>query len=144
MNFSTTASLRARNSPHRGDCQERASWRRRSHWPTALSTKRRKLDATLCCTVSSRFTGERRLARTFSRTLTLWLESLCDWRSRHSAKWSGYRWRRSGLRERKDGGWYKMAQSGVAVLEDDVEVQANACVDRATVARRASGGVQAG
>src|SRR6202008_3085337 len=32
-----------------------------------------------------------------------------------------------------DGSWYKMAQSGPAVLEDDVEIQANSCVDRATV-----------
>src|SRR6202007_835220 len=32
-----------------------------------------------------------------------------------------------------DGGWNKMVQSGPAVLEDDVEVQANACIDRATV-----------
>ncbi len=32
-----------------------------------------------------------------------------------------------------DGTWHKMVQSGPAVLEDDVEVQANACVDRATV-----------
>jgi UDP-3-O-[3-hydroxymyristoyl] glucosamine N-acyltransferase len=32
-----------------------------------------------------------------------------------------------------DGSWHKMVQSGPAVLEDDVEVQANACVDRATV-----------
>jgi UDP-3-O-[3-hydroxymyristoyl] glucosamine N-acyltransferase len=31
------------------------------------------------------------------------------------------------------GGWYKIAQSGPAVLEDAVEVQANACVDRASV-----------
>jgi len=38
-----------------------------------------------------------------------------------------------GFARQKDGGWYKMAQSGPAVLEDDVEVQANACVDRATV-----------
>jgi len=38
-----------------------------------------------------------------------------------------------GFAKQKDGGWYKMAQSGPAVLEDDVEVQANACVDRATV-----------
>ena len=38
-----------------------------------------------------------------------------------------------GFAKRKDGTWYKMAQSGPAVLEDDVEVQANACVDRATV-----------
>jgi UDP-3-O-[3-hydroxymyristoyl] glucosamine N-acyltransferase len=38
-----------------------------------------------------------------------------------------------GFAKRKDGSWYKMAQSGPAVLEDDVEVQSNACVDRATV-----------
>ena len=38
-----------------------------------------------------------------------------------------------GFAKQKDGAWYKMAQSGPAVLEDDVEVQANACVDRATV-----------
>src|SRR5215510_13748194 len=38
-----------------------------------------------------------------------------------------------GFAKQKEGGWYKMAQSGPAVLEDDVEVQANACVDRATV-----------
>jgi UDP-3-O-[3-hydroxymyristoyl] glucosamine N-acyltransferase len=38
-----------------------------------------------------------------------------------------------GYAKQKDGTWYKMAQSGPAVLEDDVEVQANACVDRATV-----------
>jgi UDP-3-O-[3-hydroxymyristoyl] glucosamine N-acyltransferase len=38
-----------------------------------------------------------------------------------------------GFAKREDGTWYKMAQSGPTVLEDDVEVQANACVDRATV-----------
>ena len=38
-----------------------------------------------------------------------------------------------GFAKQKDGTWYKMCQSGPAVLEDDVEVQANACVDRATV-----------
>jgi UDP-3-O-[3-hydroxymyristoyl] glucosamine N-acyltransferase len=31
------------------------------------------------------------------------------------------------------GHWQKIVQSGPAVLEDDVEVQANACVDRASV-----------
>ena len=31
------------------------------------------------------------------------------------------------------GLWHKIVQSGPAVLEDDVEVQANACVDRASV-----------
>lgn len=38
-----------------------------------------------------------------------------------------------GFAKRPDGTWHKMAQSGPAILEDDVEVQANACVDRATV-----------
>jgi UDP-3-O-[3-hydroxymyristoyl] glucosamine N-acyltransferase len=38
-----------------------------------------------------------------------------------------------GFAKQKDGNWYKMQQPGPAVLEDDVEVQANACVDRATV-----------
>ncbi len=31
------------------------------------------------------------------------------------------------------GRWYKIVQSGIAVLEDDVEVQANTCVDRASI-----------
>jgi UDP-3-O-[3-hydroxymyristoyl] glucosamine N-acyltransferase len=38
-----------------------------------------------------------------------------------------------GFAKRADGTWHKMVQSGPTVLEDDVEVQANACVDRATV-----------
>jgi UDP-3-O-[3-hydroxymyristoyl] glucosamine N-acyltransferase len=38
-----------------------------------------------------------------------------------------------GFAKQQDGTWYKMQQSGPAVLEDDVEVQSNACVDRATV-----------
>lgn len=38
-----------------------------------------------------------------------------------------------GFAKQSDGTWYKMQQSGPAVLEDDVEIQANACVDRATV-----------
>ena len=38
-----------------------------------------------------------------------------------------------GFAKQKDGTWYKMQQSGPAILEDDVEVQSNACVDRATV-----------
>jgi UDP-3-O-[3-hydroxymyristoyl] glucosamine N-acyltransferase len=38
-----------------------------------------------------------------------------------------------GFAKRSDGTWHKMAQSGPTVLEDDVEVQANACIDRATV-----------
>ena len=38
-----------------------------------------------------------------------------------------------GFAKQSDGSHYKMAQSGVAVIEDDVEVQALSCVDRATV-----------
>ncbi len=30
-------------------------------------------------------------------------------------------------------GWHKIVQSGVAVIEDNVEVQANSCVDRASI-----------
>ncbi len=38
-----------------------------------------------------------------------------------------------GFAKQPDGRWYKMVQSGPAVIEDDVEIQANSCVDRATV-----------
>jgi len=38
-----------------------------------------------------------------------------------------------GFAKRSDGRWHKILQSGVTVLEDDVEIQANSCVDRATV-----------
>jgi UDP-3-O-[3-hydroxymyristoyl] glucosamine N-acyltransferase len=38
-----------------------------------------------------------------------------------------------GFAKDNAGQWYKIVQSGPAVLEDDVEVQANACVDRASV-----------
>ena len=38
-----------------------------------------------------------------------------------------------GFAKQPDGSYYKMVQSGIAVMEDDVEVQANSCVDRATV-----------
>ena len=38
-----------------------------------------------------------------------------------------------GFAKDDSGGWYKIVQSGPAILEDDVEVQANACVDRASV-----------
>jgi UDP-3-O-[3-hydroxymyristoyl] glucosamine N-acyltransferase len=34
---------------------------------------------------------------------------------------------------RTSSGWYKIVQSGPTILEDDVEVQANACVDRASI-----------
>ncbi|MHB8303508.1 MAG: UDP-3-O-(3-hydroxymyristoyl)glucosamine N-acyltransferase [Acidobacteriaceae bacterium] len=38
-----------------------------------------------------------------------------------------------GFAKDADGRWYKILQSGPAVLEDAVEVQANACIDRASV-----------
>ena len=38
-----------------------------------------------------------------------------------------------GFAPKAGGGWYKIVQSGPAVLEDGVEVQANACVDRASI-----------
>jgi UDP-3-O-[3-hydroxymyristoyl] glucosamine N-acyltransferase len=38
-----------------------------------------------------------------------------------------------GFAKDDSGCWHKIVQSGPAVLESDVEVQANACVDRASV-----------
>jgi UDP-3-O-[3-hydroxymyristoyl] glucosamine N-acyltransferase len=38
-----------------------------------------------------------------------------------------------GFARQADGRWRKMLQAGSAVLGDDVEVQANSCVDRATI-----------
>ena len=38
-----------------------------------------------------------------------------------------------GFAKQADGTWYKILQSGPAVLEDNVEIQANACVDRASI-----------
>jgi len=38
-----------------------------------------------------------------------------------------------GYAKRDDGSYYKIAQSGIVVLEDDVEVGANATIDRATI-----------
>jgi UDP-3-O-[3-hydroxymyristoyl] glucosamine N-acyltransferase len=38
-----------------------------------------------------------------------------------------------GFAKQKDGSWHKMVQAGPTVLEDDVEIQANSCVDRATI-----------
>ena len=37
-----------------------------------------------------------------------------------------------GFAQTKDG-WYKIVQSGPAILEDYVEVQANSCIDRASI-----------
>lgn len=38
-----------------------------------------------------------------------------------------------GFAKNEQGQWHKIVQSGPAVLEDDVEVQANACIDRASI-----------
>lgn len=38
-----------------------------------------------------------------------------------------------GFAKQADGTWSKMTQSGPAIIEDDVEIQSNACVDRATI-----------
>ena len=38
-----------------------------------------------------------------------------------------------GFARQADGHWYKMRQSGITVIEDDVEVQAQSVIDRATV-----------
>ena len=38
-----------------------------------------------------------------------------------------------GFARQTDGSWYKILQSGPAILEDNVEVQANACIDRASI-----------
>lgn len=38
-----------------------------------------------------------------------------------------------GFAKDNDGNWEKIVQSGPAILEDSVEVQANACIDRASI-----------
>ena len=38
-----------------------------------------------------------------------------------------------GFARQSDGAWYKILQSGPVVIEDNVEIQANACVDRASI-----------
>ena len=38
-----------------------------------------------------------------------------------------------GFAKRSDGHWHKIMQNAPVVIEDDVEIQANACIDRATV-----------
>jgi UDP-3-O-[3-hydroxymyristoyl] glucosamine N-acyltransferase len=40
-----------------------------------------------------------------------------------------------GFAKDDQGHWHKIVQSGPAVLDDNVEVQANACIDRASVGR---------
>jgi UDP-3-O-[3-hydroxymyristoyl] glucosamine N-acyltransferase len=38
-----------------------------------------------------------------------------------------------GFARQPDGRWHKMRQSGIAIIDDDVEIQANSAIDRATV-----------
>ncbi|QNI35539.1 UDP-3-O-(3-hydroxymyristoyl)glucosamine N-acyltransferase [Edaphobacter albus] len=38
-----------------------------------------------------------------------------------------------GFAKQADGSWYKILQSGPTILENNVEVQANACIDRASI-----------
>ncbi|MGC1107873.1 MAG: UDP-3-O-(3-hydroxymyristoyl)glucosamine N-acyltransferase [Candidatus Acidiferrales bacterium] len=38
-----------------------------------------------------------------------------------------------GFAREKNGSWHKMQQMGPAIIEDDVEIQANSAIDRATV-----------
>ena len=38
-----------------------------------------------------------------------------------------------GFAKRADGRWHKIMQNAPVVIEDDVEIQANSCIDRATV-----------
>jgi UDP-3-O-[3-hydroxymyristoyl] glucosamine N-acyltransferase len=38
-----------------------------------------------------------------------------------------------GFAQQQDGAWHKIRQSGIAVIEDDVEIQAHSAIDRATV-----------
>jgi UDP-3-O-[3-hydroxymyristoyl] glucosamine N-acyltransferase len=38
-----------------------------------------------------------------------------------------------GFARRADGSWHKILQQSPVVIEDDVEIQANSCIDRATV-----------
>jgi UDP-3-O-[3-hydroxymyristoyl] glucosamine N-acyltransferase len=38
-----------------------------------------------------------------------------------------------GFARQSDGSWYKILQSGPVVIEDHVEIQANSCIDRATI-----------
>jgi UDP-3-O-[3-hydroxymyristoyl] glucosamine N-acyltransferase len=38
-----------------------------------------------------------------------------------------------GFAKRSDNSHYKIVQSGVVILEDDVEIQAHTCIDRATI-----------
>ncbi|MHB1702205.1 MAG: UDP-3-O-(3-hydroxymyristoyl)glucosamine N-acyltransferase [Acidobacteriaceae bacterium] len=44
----------------------------------------------------------------------------------------GFGFARNGVLPHQ-GDWFKIAQSGPTVLEDDVEIQANSCVDRASI-----------
>ncbi|WP_158944335.1 UDP-3-O-(3-hydroxymyristoyl)glucosamine N-acyltransferase [Granulicella sp. S190] len=38
-----------------------------------------------------------------------------------------------GFARQSDGSWYKILQSGPAIIENNVEIQANACIDRSSI-----------
>lgn len=38
-----------------------------------------------------------------------------------------------GFEKQPDGRWYKIRQAGIVVIDDDVEIQANSAIDRATI-----------
>lgn len=38
-----------------------------------------------------------------------------------------------GFEKQADGRWYKIRQAGIVVVDDDVEIQANSAIDRATI-----------
>ena len=102
--------------------------------PTASWTKMPRSAAMPSCTASSPSTTARTSAMTSSPTPTPSSAKFCRIGNRvilqNGAIIGGDG---LGFAKQKDGTWYKMQQSGPAVLEDDVEVQSNACVDRATV-----------
>ena len=58
---------------------------------------------------------------------------LPDRKSRCSAEWCRYGRRRLRLCQTADGTHYKIVQSGITVIEDDVEVQSLTSIDRATM-----------
>jgi UDP-3-O-[3-hydroxymyristoyl] glucosamine N-acyltransferase len=44
-----------------------------------------------------------------------------------------------GFEKQADGRWYKIRQAGIVVVEDDVEIQANSAMDRATIGETSIG-----
>jgi hypothetical protein len=87
---------------------------------------------TLCSSHTWWSIPEQRSGTTFSRTPMPSSGSIADWATRwcyRTARWQ----RRLRLCQRWLGRWHKIMQSGPTVVEDDVEVQVNACIDRASV-----------